>query len=223
MIKTKIPIRSMCFSGHRRYPLGSRSSDMRARALQLMEKTLEFAGEFGIRVIQLAGYDVYYEESGEDTRAFFLAGLQKTVELAARHQVMLAMETMDTPFINSIEKYLVYDRQIQSPWLAVYPDIGNLCAWGNDVERDLEDGYSRIVSIHVKETKRVTDTFPGKFRDVPFGAGDMDFVKMFKKLQSLGYKGPSLMEMWSDKQADPLREIVRPKQFILDKLKEGGY
>lgn len=223
MIATGIPIMSMCFSGHRRYPLGSRSPEVRARALELLEKALDFAGEFGIRVIQLAGYDVYYEESGEDTRAFFLAGLVKATELAARRQVMLAMEIMDTPFLNSIEKYMVYDRQIQSPWLAVYPDIGNLCAWGNDIESELEAGYARTVAIHVKETKQVTDTFPGKFRDVPFGAGDMDFVKVFKKLQSLGYTGPFLMEMWCDNQEDPLREIARSKAFILDKLKEGGF
>jgi len=32
----------------------------------------------------------------------------------------------------------------------VYPDIGNLSAWGNDVGYELEFGYPRIVAVHVK-------------------------------------------------------------------------
>ena len=74
----------MCFSGHRRYPLGSRSEETRLRALDLMEKAIEFASEMGIRVIQLAGYDVYYEQHGEDTLAYFIEGLKKSVAMAAK-------------------------------------------------------------------------------------------------------------------------------------------
>ncbi|VBB09837.1 l-ribulose-5-phosphate 3-epimerase [Lucifera butyrica] len=217
------PIMTMCFSGHRRYPLGSRSSEIRRQALELMEKAMEFAKDVGIRVIQLAGYDVYYEEQGEDTKANFLAGLKRSVDLAEKHQVMLAIEIMDTPFMNSIQKYMVYDRQIQMPWLTVYPDLGNLSAWGNDLEQELELGYPRIVAVHVKETKTVTDSFAGQFRDVPFGEGDVDFVKAFKKLKALRYKGPFVIEMWGDKMKDPMAEITRSRQFVLDKLREGGF
>ena len=110
-----IPLMSMCFSGHRKFPLGSRDVAVRARAIELMQKAIDFARDMGIRVIQLAGYDVYYEVSGPDTQAIFLEGLKKSVELAERHQVMLAIEIMDTPFLNSIRKYMYYDGIIQSP------------------------------------------------------------------------------------------------------------
>ena len=223
MAKLEMPIRSMCFSGHRRYPLGSRNPEVRERALELMAKAIKFAGDMGIRVIQLAGYDVYYEEHGEDTLAYFIEGLKKCVAMAAQHQVMLAIEIMDTTFLNSIQKYMVYDSLIKSPWLAVYPDIGNLSAWGHDVNDELEIGYSRIVAVHVKETLNVTDEFPGKFRDTSFGTGDVDFVSIFKKLKSLSYSGPFLIEMWADTFAEPLAEIVRSKEFVLDKLRAGGF
>jgi len=223
MAKLQMPIMSMCFSGHRRYPLGSRSLKVRERALELMEQAIKFAGEMGIRVIQLAGYDVYYEEHGEDTLAYFIEGLQQSVAMAAKHQVMLAIEIMDTTFLNSIQKYMEYDNLIKSPWLAVYPDIGNLSAWGNDVGYELEFGYPRIVAVHVKETLNVTDSFPGKFRDTPFGRGDVDFVSIFKKLKSLGYSGPFLIEMWADTFDDPLAEIARSREFVLAQLKAGGF
>ena len=55
-------------------------------------------------------------------------------------QVMLAMEIMDTPFMNSITKHLQYEKRIHSPWYKLYPDIGNLSAWGHDVEKELAKG-----------------------------------------------------------------------------------
>ena len=63
MRETGVPIQSMCLSGHRRFPYGSADPAVRARAHEITEKAVLFAREFGIRVIQLAGYDVYYEPS----------------------------------------------------------------------------------------------------------------------------------------------------------------
>lgn len=219
----EMPLMSMCFSGHRKYPLGSRSADVRAKSLNLMQRAIQLAGDLGIRVIQLAGYDVYYELSGSDTQQFFLEGLKKAAEMAERCQVMLAIEIMDTSFLNSIQKYMYYENIIQSPWLGVYPDIGNLSAWGNDVEYELEIGSRRIVAVHIKETKNVCDGFAGQFRDVPFGDGQVEFSKIFSKLSALNYRGPFVMEMWGTAFDNPMDEIERSRRFVIGKLSEGGY
>lgn len=221
--ETGIPLKSMCFSGHRRFPLGSRDPNVREKALELMEKAVEFASFFGIRVIQMAGYDVYYEERGTDTEEYFIEGLQRSVALAERQQVMLGIEIMDTSFLNSIQKYLKYDKLINSSWLGVYPDIGNLSAWNNNVEAELALGRSRIVGVHVKETLKVTDSFPGKFRDTPFGEGTVDFIGAFTELKKLNYTGPLLIEMWGDNLQDPEQEIMRSRQFVLEKLQASGF
>lgn len=221
MDERDVPILSMCFSGQRKYPLGSRDPRIRHKSLELMQKALYFASELGIRVIQLAGYDVYYEDGGEDTRKFFATGLQQCVDMAAARQVMLGIEIMDSPFMNSITKYLEYDRTVASPWLAVYPDIGNLSAWGNDVASELTLGISRIVGIHIKETLNVRPEFAGKFRDVPFGQGEVEFAQIFKKLQELNYQGPFVLEMWGDAFPDPLTEISRSRQFVIDRFTEA--
>jgi hexulose-6-phosphate isomerase len=218
-----IPLKSMCFSGHRRFPLGSRDEKVREKALELMKRAVEFASMFGVRVIQMAGYDVYYEEQGADTEAFFIEGLRKSAALAERHQIMLGIEIMDTSFLNSITKYLKYDKLINSPWLGVYPDIGNLSAWNNDVAEELSIGRSRIVGVHVKETLKVSDSFPGKFRDTPFGEGTVDFIGAFQALKRLHYTGPLLIEMWGDNLANPEQEIRRSRQFVLEKLAESGF
>ena len=77
-----VPIRTMCLSGHRKYPFGAHNAAVRARSLEIMKKAVDFAAEVGVSVIQLAGYDVYYEPGDTQTRAWFAESLQKAVGLA---------------------------------------------------------------------------------------------------------------------------------------------
>jgi len=150
--KTGIRISSMCLSAHRRFPFGSADSAARMKAKEIAERSISFALEFGVRVIQVAGYDVYYEPSTEQSRALFQEGLRTFVAEAEKYQVMLAIEIMDTAFINSITAYQAIKTEIPSPWLSVYPDIGNLSAWNQDALEQLELGKQDIVAVHIKDT-----------------------------------------------------------------------
>lgn len=222
--KSSIPIMSMCFSGHRRFPLGSRDQVVRERSLSLMQSAIDFSVALGIRVIQLAGYDVYYEESGEDTVLLYRENLKKCIKMAERSQVMLAMEIMDTPFMNSISKYMVYDELYQSPWFCVYPDLGNLSAWENDVEKELHFGKHRIVAVHLKDTLAPTKDFAGKFKCVPFGEGCVDFEKCLMTLKINDYRGPFMIEMWSGETSkQPEKEIMAAKDWLLNHLHRAGF
>lgn len=174
--ETGIKILSICLSGHRRYPFGSSDESIREQALLIMKKAIDFASDLGVRTIQLAGYDVYYEKKTLNSREYFIKNLKKAVQLAAEKEIVLSIEIMDDPFINSISKFLQIKAQIPSPYLQVYPDLGNLSAWSqNDVGYELEQGIGSITAIHLKDTLAVTETFPGKFKEVPFGAGCVDF------------------------------------------------
>ncbi|KAH8256810.1 hypothetical protein KR044_004891 [Drosophila immigrans] len=219
MLETGIRIPSMCLSGHRRFPFGSHDPALRQRAFDVMEQAIQLAKDVGIRTIQLAGYDVYYEEQDEGTLARFSEGMQWAVDRAAAAQVMLAVEIMDTAFMNSIGKWKAWDALLASPWFTVYPDVGNLSAWGNDVPRELELGIDRIAAIHLKDTYPVTATSPGQFRDVPFGEGCVDFVEVFRTLQRLNYRGAFLIEMWTEKAEEPVAEIVLEANLDLPRHK----
>ncbi|HUW70183.1 MAG TPA: L-ribulose-5-phosphate 3-epimerase [bacterium] len=218
-----ITVPSLCLSGHRKFPFGSADPAIRAESMRIMEAAIQFAVDTGIRVIQLAGYDVYYEPSTQESRKRYLAGMHEALELAARHQVMLALEIMDTTFLNSITKYRLLKEQLPSPWLAVYPDIGNLSAWGNDMDHELSTGMDQIVGLHIKETRSVLPGTTGTFRDVPFGEGNVDFVQAFSTLSRLHYAGPFLIEMWTEKASDPIAEIARAKSWVCERLRQGGF
>ena len=218
-----VPVPSMCLSGHRKIPFGSADPAIRKLADEFMEKAIVFACDTGIRVIQLAGYDVYYEPTTRESRERYYEGMERALEVAARHQVMLGLEIMDTPFQNSITRYLRLKERLPSPWFTVYPDLGNLTAWGNDIAHELAIGIDHIVGVHVKETKPVGPGFPGAFRDVPFGEGTVDFVHCFKTLRELRYAGPFLVEMWTETAADPIAEIAKARRWVGERLKQGGY
>ncbi|WP_162870478.1 TIM barrel protein, partial [Klebsiella aerogenes] len=103
-------------SAHRRFPLGSEDDAVRHQGLEIMRKAIRLAQDVGIRVIQLAGYDVYYQQANDETRRRFRDGLKQSVEMASRAQVTLAMEIMDYPLMNSISKALGYAHYLNNPW-----------------------------------------------------------------------------------------------------------
>ena len=220
MKEVGLPIRSMCLSGHRKYPLGATDPAVRARGMEIMEKAIMLADDLGIRIIQLAGYDVYYEESTAQTKAMFLENLKKATEMAAVRGILMGFETMETDFMNTVWKSMYYVDAVGSPYLGVYPDSGNLTnaalSSGGNVLDDLYSGRGHIVALHLKET------VPGVFREVPFLTGHVDFPAVIERAWSLGIRR-YVTEMWytgnDDTWADDIRFACREMSKILDKQK----
>lgn len=215
MYKVGVPIRSMCLSGHRKYPLGSNDEDIRKRGMDIMKKAIKFASDIGIRIIQIAGYDVYYEKSSKETESNFYYNLKKSVELASKYGVILAFETMETEFMNTVEKAMNYVNKINSPYLKVYPDTGNITnaalTYNKSAIEDIETGYGNISAVHLKES------FPGKFREIPFGEGHVDFEKIIKKTYDLGVRR-YLAEFWYVGNEDFKEVIKNTRKFMDDKF-----
>ncbi len=180
------PIRTMCLSGHRNYPLGSNDPVICARGMEIMQKAVTLAADLGIRIIQLAGYDVYYEQGSEETRTRFEENLKKATLMAARDGILLGFETMETEFMNTVGKAMKYVNLVNSPYLNVYPDVGNITnaavTYGTDVLEDLRSGQGHIVAVHLKET------VPGKFREIPFGTGHVNFKDITHTAYALGVR-----------------------------------
>ncbi len=186
MRAVNLPFRSICLSGHRKYPFGSHDKATQVRSMEIMQKAVTLAARLGIRTIQLAGYDVYYEQGDDQTRADFLTNLKLATEMAAKEGVQLGFETMETPFMDTVGKAMKYVNLVDSPYLGVYPDVGNITnaslLYGNDVADDLKSGKGHIVAVHLKET------VPGKYREIPYGTGHVDFEKVIKTSWELGVR-----------------------------------
>ncbi|MEE0473242.1 MAG: L-ribulose-5-phosphate 3-epimerase [Holdemanella biformis] len=216
--KKGVPISSMCLSGHRKYPLGSHDKEIQKKSLEIMKKAIDFAADLGIRIIQLAGYDVYYEDGDLYTNHDFETNLKKCVEMAAEKGIVLGFETMETPFMDTVEKAMRYVNLVSSPYLGVYPDIGNLknasLLYGVDVDEDLMCGKGHIFASHLKET------VPGKYREIPFGTGHTEFVKNIKTLKRLGVR-MFVGEFWYVNNEDWQDVVKNAGVFLRDKLDKG--
>ena len=193
MRETGIPIRTMCLSGHRKYPIGSSDPATSEKGMEIMQKAIQLADDLGIRMIQVAGYDVYYEESTPETVARFSKNIREAAMMAAKSGVVLGFETMETEFLNTVEKCMKYVNLVDSPFLQVYPDCGNIKnaahMYGTDVLDDLKSGAGHMVAVHLKET------VPGLFREIEYGKGHVDFEAIISTAWSLGVR-KYVTEFW---------------------------
>ena len=213
MRAVNLSFRSICLSGHRKYPFGSHDKNTQVRSMEIMQKAVTLAARLGIRTIQLAGYDVYYEDGDEQTRADFLKNLKLATEMASRDGVQLGFETMETPFMDTVGKAMNYVNIVDSPYLGVYPDVGNITnaakLYNTDVLEDLKSGKGHIVAVHLKET------VPGKYREIPYGTGHVDFESVIKTSWEFGVRR-FVTEFWFVKGVtqDWKAELENANKFI---------
>lgn len=218
MIETEVPILTMCLSGHRKYPLGSHDEALVEKGMMILEKALQFSQDLGIRIIQLAGYDVYYEKSDELTQKRFLMNLKKAVERASLYGVVLGFETMETPFMDTCTKAMTYVNACQSPYLGVYPDIGNLTNASRitkvSVEDDLKNAEGHIFAAHLKEIVE------GKYREISLGTGDTRYQEAIRELRRQGVS-MFTAEFWYTGSPSWKQDLKDASDYFREKLDLG--
>ncbi|MFV0551447.1 MAG: L-ribulose-5-phosphate 3-epimerase [Anaerorhabdus sp.] len=213
--KTGVPIKTMCLSGHRKYPLGSLDVETIQKSLDIMSKAIQLASKLGIRIIQLAGYDVYYSKGNEKTKETFICNLKLAVEMAAKEGILLGFETMETSFMDTVKKSMEYVNLVDNPYLQIYPDMGNLTnasvLYQHDLVADIQSGKGHLMAAHLKETK------PGHYREVPFGTGHTDYNKVITCCKNLGVR-MFVGEFWYVGQNNWEEDCIYANRFLRDKL-----
>ncbi len=214
---TNCPIQSMCLSGHRKFPLGSLDLETIDRSLEIMEKALIFANKLGIRIIQLAGYDVYYSEGSEITKSNFSENLKKAVQMAAKHGVILGFETMETDFMNTCTKAMKYVDENNSPYLGVYPDVGNLTNAARHsslpIDKDINNASGHIFAAHLKEI------IEGHYREIPFGTGDTQYDEAIKELHDQGVMRFTA-EFWYKGSEQWVEDLSFANKYLREKIEK---
>lgn len=223
MYETGLPIRTMCVSALTKYSLGNDDGTYSARGMEILEKSIQLADDLGIRVVMIPGYDVYYKPSTLETKQRYLKNLKKSAELAEKSGVILGLETMENEFMNTVGKAMKYVVLCGSNYLKVYPDIGNLTnaayQYKTDVLEDLELGKGNITSMHLKET------LPGRYREVPYGTGHVDFESAIRKAWEMGIRR-YVAEFWYKGSEDWKEDLKSAREMmteILDKQAEGVF
>jgi L-ribulose-5-phosphate 3-epimerase len=191
-----MPLRTMNVSALTKYALGDEDDAIRDRGLDIARHALALAADLGVRIVMFPGYDVYFGTSTPETVRRLAAAMEELKALAARYGTVIGFETMENAFMNTVEKGMTWVERFASPYVQLYPDIGNTTnaavLHSGDPLADLRLGRGHVVAFHLKETK------PGHFREIPYGEGHVDFAGAIDTAWSLGVRR-YVTEFWYDK------------------------
>ena len=210
-----VPVHAIVLSALRTAALGAPDARTRARGRDWLERAVGLAVRLGARIVQVPGYYSFETPAGPEGARRFEEGLAHGAEIAAGCGVMLGLENMDGEDVTSLRCALRHVEAIGSPFLGLYPDVGNLAANGHDVSDELRAGRGRIVGVHLKDAR------PGAFRRVPFGEGVTEFARAFRALAAIGYGGPYTVEMWNEEEPDPLATLREARRFLRQEMARG--
>lgn len=190
---TGIPIGSMSVSALTKYALGDPDQSVRDRGMEIAEKSIQLSSALGVRTVMIPGYDIYYGESTIETKRYFLENIRKIAEIAEREGILVGFETMENNFMNTTGKAVQYVNMVDSAYLKIYPDAGNITnaavANRHDVCEDLSLGKGKLIALHLKETK------PDVYREVPFLTGHVEFERIINTAWKLGVRR-YVTELW---------------------------
>jgi L-ribulose-5-phosphate 3-epimerase len=206
------PLYTFAFTANRFFPLGSQDASVRAEGVRLLKRALDFAAFVGARTVNIAAYDEYEKPSNKTTAGLFLDSLKECVDHASMRGVIISLETMDSPFIDTTRKALGFVRLIDSAYLQIGVDPGNISAMGHNPITDIPLGGGHIVEVEFKDTR------PGVVRDIFFGEGTLDFDACFKMLHEIGYQGFLAAEMWCHEDPATHANIYKAAQFLKAKM-----
>ena len=209
-------IGGVCLSVHRRIGPGSADPAVRQRAREVMGEGLQLCHDLGAPVLQVAGYYCYYEQMNDHAEQWYTDLLLDAVPMAARLGVVMGIENVDGTDVTSIRKAMEFVKLADSPYLQVYPDLGNIAEQQLDAVTELKAGRGHMVAIHVKDVR------PGEPRRVPMGEGTVDWDESFAVLAEQGWRGRMMIEMWNDDAPDSNTRSASARQFIEEHLRTAG-
>lgn len=210
----EMPIGTLNDSALTKYSLGNPDPKVQARGMEIAELSVYLAADLGARIVMIPGYDVYYEPHTADTEAMFAENIGILTDVAASAGVQLGFETMENEFMNTVEKGMKYVSMVNSNYLQMYPDIGNMTnaavMYGTDPVSDLRLGRGHIAALHLKET------CPGHFREIPYGSGHVDFETAISAAWELGVRR-FVTEFWYKEDGETPMDVRARFGKILDR------
>lgn len=166
-----------------RYPLTSPDAGIRAKAVDIMKKSLEVATWMGVDTILIVpgvvnadiAYDVAYTLAQE--------GLRAVAPEAEARKVSVGVENVWNKFLLSPLEFRRFLDEIDSPYIGAYFDAGNVLLYG------YPDQWIRILGpcirkVHVKDFKTGIGNHGGFCNPLQ---GDVPWAKVRAALEEIGY------------------------------------
>jgi hexulose-6-phosphate isomerase len=180
------------------YSMTSNDADTRKKALDVAKKELEIAGWLGVDAIlvvpgavgvdfvpgsEVIPYDVAYERA--------LAAIGELAPVAEQLKVAVCVENVWNKFLLSPLEMRDFVDAVDSEYVGVYFDVGNVIATGYP-EHWIHILGKRIKRVHFKDFRRNVGTLDG-FVDLL--EGDVNWPEVMAALRKVGYHSYATAEM----------------------------
>ena len=146
-------------------------------AEQWVNDSIDVAKAMGTKVVLLAFFgkgDLKNDKAGIDE---VVKRLKKVAPKAEKKGVYLAIEST-----LSAEQHMDIINRVGSPAVKVYYDVSNSHAGGYNIYEEIRYLGDNIVEFHAKDYDNI------------FGRGKVDFVKVRKAMDDIGYRGWVIIE-----------------------------
>lgn len=179
--KTGIVLHSVMYGGWHA-PLSSPDKSTAEKGADDVRNALKFAKEVGadgvLLVPAVVNEHVRYVEAYERSQRY----LKQLAKQAEELRVRILVENVWNNFLLSPLEFARYIDEINSPWVQVYFDVGNVLVfgWPEDWIRTLG---KRIKKVHLKDFKK------GPRQFVNLREGDVNWREVLKALREVGYTG----------------------------------
>ncbi len=183
MIRTSgMPVHGVVDMVHWQQRLSSPDAAVRAAGQRALAQAIIDAREFGgSSVLLVPGKVTGPDETHDHVWQRSIAEIRKTIPLASKLGIQILIENVWNGFCETPELLCRYIDEINSPWVGVYFDIGNVQKFSPAHEWIRQLG-KRIVKLDVKD-------WGVKAGFCKLGEGDVDWPEVRKALKEIGFSG----------------------------------
>lgn len=178
-----IQLRSLSTSLLWQTPLSSADVSVREQGRHVVEKQLMLAQLLGIDTVLVVPGAVNEETSYDECYDRSRAELALLVKEAEKRRVRIGIENVWNKFLLSPLEMRAYVDDLQSAYLGVYFDVGNILHYGYP-QQWIKILGSRIFKVHVKDYRPGVGTGHGF---VPLLSGGVNWTAVRSALEGIGY------------------------------------
>lgn len=177
-----IPVHGMVGGVHWELRLSSPDENVRTQGREALEQALRNTREIGgSSVLLVPGKVTGDEETHDDVWKRSIGEIRRALPVASRHGIRILIENVWNGFCEEPDQFRDYIDEIDSPWVGVYFDIGNVRKFGKPEDWIRVLGQ-RIVKLDVKDWGQ-TNGF------CRLGEGDVDWPAVRLALAEIQYTG----------------------------------
>ena len=168
-----------------KYPLTSENRETRQKGIEIVEKMLEIASQCGAETVLVVPGLVTEEVPYNAAYKRAVEAIKKLSESAEKKKITIGIENVWNKFLLSPMEMRGFIEDIDSPFVGVYLDIGNLVHSGYP-EQWIHMLSDKLANVHIKDFKGTVGNIDGF---VPLLAGDIDWMNVAETLKTNGYSG----------------------------------